>query len=171
MIGVPGIGAFTSEGLYAAVDAVRESRNPLPIIAEDPRFAAAAAGYCLFLVLFPTWGLFFRAKKMVCFSTQMQEVVFGRFWHYKKRFEKKRFAFGSIQEIEILHTKQRYARGGSGLPGAEPAMKEKYFLSVISYQSDEPAYIIRLPDPEPLTKQIKTITLECGLPFTQETFP
>ena len=70
-----------------------------------------------------------------------------------------------------FHTKRAY-RGGSGYdPSRPPAMKDEFFLSVISSLAEEPAYVIRLADPEPLADQMRSITEACGLPLVFESFP
>ena len=170
-VAAPGIGAFTSQGMYALIDALRESQPLMPVVVEFPRFSVVFACYCFFLLAYPIWALLFRAKRMVSFSIKEREIVLGYFRRFKARRVKQRFSFDEICEIEILHTRQQYRGSGGHNSGRAPAMKDKYFLSVISNRAEEPAYIIQLPKPEPLTVQLKEITQACALPLVFESFP
>ena len=107
---------------------------------------------------------------MVQFPVDDREVIFGRFWRCKQRSAHLRFSFEEIREIEILHTREQYAKGSSG-SGRPPVYKEKYYLSVISNLAEEPAYIIRLPRLSPLAEQSEAITKACGLPLVFEKYP
>jgi hypothetical protein len=172
-IGVPGIGLLTSPGLYASYDALRAGgsvRSVLSVVLEYPRFSVVTAGYCLTLLLYPVWALFFRAKPMVVFDMATYTVIFGRFWHNVLRFARKRIPFEQIREIEILHTTQAYGGGTVEQLGRPLAVKNSYFLSVIT-EANEPFYIIRLPEGSRMSEAMAEVAEVCGLPLVHETFP
>ena len=173
VIGVPGMGMLTSPGLYASYDALRADgniRSALSVMLTYPRFSVMAAGYCLTLLLYPVWALFFRAKPMVVFDMVTYTIVFGRYWHSVLRYARKRIPFENVREIEILHTTQAYRGGTVEQLGRPLAVKNSYFLSVIT-EADEPFYVIRLPDGSRMSDAMAEVAEVCGLPLVHETFP
>lgn len=170
LVGVPGIGAFTSHGLYAAVAAVRDSGDLLAVLRGDIGFAGVAALYCLFLVLFPVWALFFRAKPMILFSLRDYTVIFGRFYHYHLRHVWRRIPFEKVREVEILTTKELIRGSSLAVQGRGQAKKTRYWLSIVTDEED-PLYIIELPRLDEMSSNMYLVAEVCKLPLVYETFP
>ena len=170
LIGVPGIGVFTSPGLYALADAFRGSGDLMTVFSSHLRFTAVSMVYCIFFIAYPVWAIAFRAKRAIFFNTQERIVVFGRFWRYSPRFRRHAIPFERIREIEVLHTQQVYLGGDPEFQGRPRATKKSVFLSVITIE-DEPFYIIRLPDGLHQFNGMDTVANGCDIPLVHETFP